>query len=161
MSRGPILTLVAVLALGAALFGLNLAAGGGPTPTPESAAASAPTAPEVDAPLKADAPLEADAPEADAPDSGTAPDLPATGRFDGTTAGGVPVTIWVDGERARASVCDDETIEYWLTGTARDGRVEATGKNGARLDGRYADGRVTGTTQVPGHPAWTYTAGPR
>lgn len=157
MSRGPLLTLIAVLALGVVLLGVNFASGGS-TPPAESAAASAPAAP-------ADAP-EAAAPEAAAPAADSADDAPATfpanARYDGVTdPRAVPVTLWVEGDRARAYVCDNKGIEVWLNGTARDGVVYATGKNGARLDGRYEGGEVGGNVWVPGYPQWTYTARPQ
>lgn len=157
MARGPVITLVAVFALGAALLGVNVAASV-PTPALSTAAESE------------SAPAPAEAPEAASPGSaaspGTAPArraFPAKARYGGVTAGGraVPVTIWVDGGRARIYVCDNREIEQWLYGTARDGVVAATGENGGRLDGRYSEGKITGTVQVAGYPDWSFTARPR
>ncbi len=151
MPRGPLLTLLAVFALGAAMLGVNIAASD-PAAPPDttSAAATAPAASSGEATTTAAA-----APTA-APDP-----FPDRARYVGeaqTATGTIPVSITIDGDRAKVYVCDNRRIEAWLQGSARDGLVDARGRGANHLTGRHEGTQITGTVQITGYPEWSFTA---
>ena len=152
MPRGPVLTLLAVFALGAVMLGINIAASEpGAPPDTTAAAATAPAASAGAPAASAGAPAASAAPEA----------FPARARFVGeaqTANGTIPVSITVDGDRAKVYVCDNRRIEAWLQGSARDGLVDARGRGANHLTGRYGGAQVTGTVQLAGYPEWSFTA---
>jgi hypothetical protein len=151
MSRGPVLTLLAVFALGAVMLGINVAASE-PGAPPDTAAATGTVASAGAPPASAEAPTAATA----APDP-----FPARARFVGeaqTANGTVPVSITVDRERAKIYVCDNRRIEAWLQGSARDGLVDARGRGANHLTGRHEGTQIAGTVQITGYPEWSFTA---
>jgi hypothetical protein len=146
MVRGPVLTLLAVFAVGAVMLGINVAASE-PETAPETTAGAATPAASVGA----QAPTTAPAPVP----------FPARGRFVGeaqTANGTIPVSVTVDGDRAKVYVCDNRRIEAWLQGSARDGLVDARGRGANRLTGSHDATRITGTVQITGYPPWSFTA---
>ncbi|WP_337587881.1 hypothetical protein [Nocardia brasiliensis] len=72
-------------------------------------------------------------------------------------ATGAPITlsITVEGGRAIAYACDGASVESWLQGSAVNGTLTLTGKNEARLDGRYDGTTVTGTLAL-GAKKWEF-----
>jgi serine/threonine-protein kinase len=154
-----VLTLLAVFALGAVMLGINTAASEpGAPPDTTAAEATAPAASTGAPPASAGAPPSAGAPLA--PTAAAEP-FPARGRFVGearTANGAVPVSITVDGERAKVYVCDNRWIEAWLQGSARDGLVDARGRGANHLTGRHEGTQITGSVQVTGYPEWSFTA---
>jgi hypothetical protein len=102
MVRGPVLTLLAVFAVGAVMLGINVAASE-PETAPDTTAAAATPAASAGAPTSTTA-------AAPAP-------FPARARFVGeaqAASGTIPVSITVDGDRAKVYVCDNRRIEAWL-----------------------------------------------
>src|SRR4051812_21807900 len=157
MPRGPALTLLAVFALGAVMLGINIAASEpGAPPDTAAAAATGPAASTGAPPASGEAPTATTAATTAAPDP-----LPARARFVGeaqTANGTVPVSITVDGERAKVYVCDNRRIEAWLQGSARDGLVDARGRGANHLIGRHEGTQIAGTVQITGYPEWSFTA---
>jgi hypothetical protein len=64
--------------------------------------------------------------------------------------GGAAVAISVHAGKAVAYVCNGHAVAAWLRGTAKDGKLELTGKNGARLDVSYRTGKATGSITADG-----------
>jgi hypothetical protein len=151
--RGPVLTLVATLGLAMTLVLVNGATTPDASPAPGPATPAAVAAPS---PAPAEPAQAAPAPVPEPPAA-----FPAEAEFVGdaeTAKGPVPVTITVDGGRAKAYVCDGRRIEAWLRGTAADGAVELTGRKGARLSGTLDGDTVAGSLRLPGYPEWTFSA---
>jgi hypothetical protein len=68
-----------------------------------------------------------------------------------TTSGGGAVAISVHAGKAVAYMCNGHAVAAWLRGTAKAGKLELTGKNGARLDVSYRTGKATGSLMADGH----------
>lgn len=150
MSRGPLVTLVLVVVAAAVLLMVNLTTG-----SPAPSGASAPAAPAATAPPASTAETAA---AADTPTQ-----FPARVKYVGeveTANGQVPISLTVQGDRAKIYVCDNEQIESWQQGSARDGQIEATGRGSDHLTARLDGDRLTGTVLVSGHPEWTFAATP-
>ncbi|WP_342448141.1 hypothetical protein [Nocardia brasiliensis] len=85
--------------------------------------------------------------------------FPAKADYVGTVAPatGAPITlsITVEGGKAIAYACDGASVESWLQGIAVDGTLKLTGRNEARLDGRYDGKTVTGTLTL-GARKWEF-----
>ena len=64
--------------------------------------------------------------------------------------GGAAVAISVHAGKAVAYVCNGHAVAAWLRGTAKAGKLELTGKNGARLDVSYRTGKATGSIMADG-----------
>ncbi|MFI9510845.1 hypothetical protein [Nocardia sp. NPDC052566] len=152
---GPWLTLAAVAVLGIALVVINMSKDSEPAAqnantgvTTTSAAAAPPTtAPQTTAPPTTAAPAK----------------FPAKADYVGAiaqqTGGAITVSITVQGDKATAYACDGKSIESWLQGSAIDGVLQLTGKNGAKLDGRLDGTAVRGTLYL-GDKKWDFTAPP-
>jgi hypothetical protein len=67
-----------------------------------------------------------------------------------TDSGGGAVAISVHGGQAVAYMCNGHAVAAWLKGTAKAGKLELTGKNGARLDVSYRTGKATGSIMADG-----------
>jgi hypothetical protein len=64
--------------------------------------------------------------------------------------GGASVAISVHAGKAVAYVCNGHAVAAWLRGTAKGGKLELTGKNGARLDVSYRTGKASGSITADG-----------
>lgn len=149
--RGPVITLAAVAALGGGLWLAN-------------------TSQEV-APAAAPAPVVAttvdDTPTPPSPPPQPAPvQFPATAAYAGvieTPTATITVDITVNGDNAVAYVCDGDTLELWLRGTATDGALALADSGAdARLEGRLrrdgGGGPAVGATLWIGERKWDFTA---
>ena len=74
-----------------------------------------------------------------------------------TDSGGGAVAISVHGGKAVAYMCNGHAVAAWLRGTAKAGKLELTGKNGARLDVSYRTGKATGSIMADG-TKYTFSA---
>jgi hypothetical protein len=171
-ARGPVLTLLAVLAVGAAVFGVNtVVAGGGTeqavTPAAQQAPAADPYAASDGYGAPAADPYGAvpeaapeGAPEAAVPEAAPeqAPQAAAvTGAFAGRSAGNeVTLAVGMDGDKVVAYVCDGKKIESWFEGTSADGKLQLRGKDG-ELTADATDTAVLGTVAV-GDKSWPFAA---
>jgi serine/threonine-protein kinase len=54
-------------------------------------------------------------------------------------------------------MCNGHAVAAWLRGTAKAGKLELTGKNGARLDVTYRTGKATGSIVADG-TKYTFSA---
>ncbi|GAA4548960.1 hypothetical protein [Pseudonocardia xishanensis] len=171
--HGPVLTLLAVLAVGVSVFAVNtvVAAPAEQTVTPAAQSApaadssgdayggsygGAPAAPQQAAP-------QAAAPQA-APQTatGSAPTAaPAVaGTFAGRSAGNeVTLAVGVEGGRVVAYVCDGKKIESWFEGTDNGGELQLSGVDG-ELTANATEGAVLGTVSV-GDKSWPFSAQPK
>lgn len=132
---GPLLTLLAVVALAVALLGVNTAVESAPAPAPVAAPAPAPT---------------------QAPPTTPPPAIEAA--FAGRTAGNeATVAIAVKDGRAVAYVCDGKKVEAWLEGTADGPTLSLQGPDGATVTGEVSDGAVFGEATVQ-EKRWPYSA---
>lgn len=171
-ARGPLLTLLAVLAVGAAVFTVNaVLVGPGPaaqvpaqvvTPAaqqdPYGASDGYGAAPAADPYGAAPAPAPEQAPQpAQAAPAPAAQAAPVTGAFAGRSAGNeVTLAIGRDGDRVVAYVCDGKKIESWFQGTTTDGKLQLSGTDG-ELTADTTDTAVLGTVAVGGK-SWPFSA---
>lgn len=66
----------------------------------------------------------------------------------------VGVVVDQDDDKVLAYVCDGKSLGTWFTGRPNDdGTLALTAADGARLSGRIAGGRLTGTVILPGDAA--------
>ncbi|MGH3822322.1 MAG: hypothetical protein ACRDRA_05720 [Pseudonocardiaceae bacterium] len=141
-NRGPIITLLAVVALAAVLFLANTTrqsqtAGqntGAPPPTPTSPV----TTPPITAPPPEAAPQQAT----------------YTGRTGGNEA---TIAIAVQGDQAAAYVCDGRRVEAWLQGTISGDQLSLQGARGANATGTLEGDSIVGTVSLGGKQ-WPYSA---
>lgn len=75
------------------------------------------------------------------------------GEVDG---GGASIAISVKDGVAVAYLCDGKKTEIWLQGTAEDGKLSLTAKNGETLTGTFGGGKATGTITASGKK-WSFT----
>ena len=64
--------------------------------------------------------------------------------------GGAAVAISVHKGKAVAYVCNGHAVAAWYRGTAAHGKLNLTGKNGARLSVDYGSGKATGSVMADG-----------
>jgi hypothetical protein len=155
-------------------------AGGTPLPalsasaTPSASSAS-PTAPASSATATATATASAPASVAPASVAPAAPttapaivptatasvyqaDVPAKADYVAqVNGGGAAVAISVHAGKAVAYVCNGHAVAAWYKGTAKGGKLNLTGKNGARLDVSYRTGKATGSLMADG-TKYTFSA---
>ena len=142
--RGPLITLAAVVALGAGILTVDISQEPDPVVpgTPVAASTPAPTTPAPAPP---------------------APELPAKADYVGkipTADGTITLDISVQGDKAVAYACDGNSIESWLRGSAVNGAVSLAGKDGtSRLEGRLDGKAIVGTLWI-GQKKWAFTAEP-
>lgn len=153
--RGPLATLLAVAATGAAVVATNVVLTAGPSDVEQQAALSANSTGYGSGGSGAAAPAPAaPAPAAEAP---AAPAAPA--RYDGRTAGDeVTVQVTVENGKAKAYICNaDKGIEAWVNGTAADGKLQMTGKDGSSVEATSDGTAVFGTARSHGK-SWPFSA---
>ena len=143
----PLLTLVAVVVLGAGLLTFNTVTNPASQQTAAPAEAAGPPAAEP----QAAAPAEPAAPAVEPP---TVAELVYAGRSSGNE---VTVAIAVLSGRAVAYFCDGDEVEAWLEGTLEGDRLSLTGKNGAAITGTV-DGDASFGTVGAGGKSWPYSA---
>ena len=147
MRIGPLLTLCAVAALGIGIVLVNLSQAPEPAKQSDTAAASTTAAGQAN-------PVPAPPPPVQFP---TKADY--VGKIP-TASGVITVEISVSGTKAIAYVCDGNTIEAWLRGSAENGVVNLVSKDKAsRLEGRLQGDSVVGTLWI-GQKNWDFTAAP-
>jgi hypothetical protein len=64
--------------------------------------------------------------------------------------GGAAVAVSVHGDKATAYICNGHAVAAWLKGTAKDGKLNLTGSNGARLQVSYRKSKATGYIMADG-----------
>lgn len=149
--KGPFVTLLAGVAVAAVLFGLSVAAKRVNTAqaVSETPNTPGPVASQLAAPPS---PTPAPAPTTPPPPVGPT-EATYAGRVDG---GAAALAIVVKNDRVVAYLCDGRRLEAWLQGTAVDGKLALTGKNGETLTGTYTAASATGTVTAAGR-TWTFT----
>ena len=157
----PIVTLLAVVLLGAGLLGVNVVNNPGETAseaTGETAGGTGAPAGQAAAALPGAPPLPAaeppPVPAADAPAA-----APAVGEkaYTGRSAGDeVTVAVAVKDGKAVAYVCDGEKVEAWLEGTLTGETLALSGKTGT-VTGTLDDKAAFGTVVVDG-AEWPFSA---
>jgi hypothetical protein len=151
-TKGPLLTLLAVVVLALILLAVNL--------TTKSDDATSPAAGGSTGAPAAPPPAQAAPPAAPPADAGTP--IPAqakyTGKTSGRKAGEASVAVAVKDGKASAYLCDGKKLESWLKGDVQGSSVTLTGKNGS-LTGKYENGQLTGNVTVDGL-SWAFSATP-
>jgi hypothetical protein len=143
--KGPIITLVAGLAVAAVLMVLNLTGTNDDGSTPTGTVGNAASTPAVAATTPAAAPTTA------AP----APQVTYAGKVNG---GGATIAIALKDGKAVAYLCDGRSTEAWLQGTAANGQLSLTGAGGATLTATYGNGRAAGTISAKSRE-WAFSVG--
>ena len=146
--KGPIITLVAGLAVAAVLMVLNLTGtNDDDAALPTDAVGNAGSAPSADATTPSAAPTTA------------APAPAPAGTYAGkVTGGGATIAIALKDGKAVAYLCDGRSTEAWLQGTAANGELALTGAGGATLTATYGNGRVEGDISAKGRQ-WAFSVG--
>ncbi|CDO08364.1 hypothetical protein BN977_03183 [Mycolicibacterium cosmeticum] len=147
-SKGPLVTLAAVVALGGGLWAVNVQH---TPPEPASAAAAArPAATAAVSPTPKPAPPPPAAPDPFAAKANFAGKIP-------TATGTITLEITVRGTEAVAYACDGRAIEAWLRGSARGGALALSSKGAtSSLTGEHHGNTVTGTLKI-GEKSWKFT----
>jgi hypothetical protein len=156
--NGPLITLLLGAGLAAVLFLLSMQAtrisNAATGPVANSAAAGDTAAvppPSGPDPVPGTEPVPArSAPVPDAPEVAKEP-LARPASLSATWAGRLrpgSLAISINDGKAIAYLCDGKRLEAWLKGTATDGSLALTGKNGATLVGRFSKSQATGTVTV-------------
>jgi hypothetical protein len=121
------------------------------SPAPTTAAPTSP-APATTA---ATSPAPATAPETSQP---THAYVPPKADYVGTVnGGGAAVAISVHGTKAVAYICNGHAIAAWLRGSAANGKLTLTGKNGSHLNLDYRKANATGSIAADGSQ-YTFSA---
>jgi hypothetical protein len=141
--NGPLITLLAGLAVAAVLLTLSITAARNARSTN---AAQNDTAGAGAAPTTTAASPEG---SATAPTAGNAPLAGPVAYAGKVVGGGATLAIAAKDGKAIAYLCDGKKVEAWLQGPAAGGTMSLTGKNG-NLTGTYANGVVTGTITAGG-----------
>jgi hypothetical protein len=126
--------------------GSSTPGGGASAAAPATTSATTPAATKTTAP--AGTTTTAPAATASVPQADIPPKADYVAR---TTSGGGAVAISVHAGKAVAYMCNGHAVAAWLRGTAKAGKLELTGKNGARLDVSYRTGKATGSLMADGH----------
>jgi hypothetical protein len=171
-TRGPVLTLLAVLAVGVAVFAVNTVLSPTTSTIDAAAAPLAASAPADGASGSPDgygevAPAPADpqaAPAAQAP-AAQAPATPAPARpavaataFAGRSAGNqVTLSVGLKDGQVLAYVCDGKDVEEWLTGTMEGSSLTLTGSDGTSMTADTTQDSVLGNVSVGGK-SWPFAA---
>ena len=127
-----------------------------PATAPATVPATAPATVPATAPatVPATAPGTVPAATASVPKADVPPKADYVARTD---SGGAAVAISVHAGKAVAYMCNGHAVAAWLKGTAKAGKLELTGKNGARLDVSYRTGKATGSIMADG-TKYTFSA---
>ena len=164
--RGPLFTIAAVALLGLILIAVNVFNGDddNSTPTASTNSTSADRSGQSGtAPSGDDSGAGKTGNDDTGNDGGPAGDLfPAKGKYVGTLppepSGSMTLSVTVDGDKALAYACDGDTFESWLSGSAKDGKLDLAGKNNARMTGTLDGTDVVGVLNL-GQKRWNYTVG--
>jgi hypothetical protein len=134
-SRGPLITLGAVVILAALLLVANTLAGGPASPT---SAAATPAGSATSAPPAGSAATPSPTPQP--------PPAPVQAVFAGVTSGDeATLAVAVSAGQAAAYLCDGANVEAWLQGTVTGDQIALTGRNGAGLTASIAGPAMLGT----------------
>lgn len=148
---GPVVTLVAVAALGAGIWAFNAFQEPQPAPSAKSVAAATTTATPPVPPLSS------------TPTPPALPAFPAKANYVGkipTANGHITLEITINGAKSVAYACDGKSVEVWLRGSAANGLLALKSKDSAsNLDGHLDDGAVVGTLTIGGD-SFEYRATP-
>jgi hypothetical protein len=120
------------------------ASGTAPATTPATTPATAPAAATTTAPASA----PATTPAAAASSSTNAP--PQADYVAQVNGGGAAVAISVHKGKAVAYVCNGHAVAAWYRGTATNGKLDLTGKDGARISVDYGSGHAAGSLTADG-----------
>ena len=145
----PLITLLSGAVLGIALLIASMLAT--PSKTPASyAAANTPTAASTPATVPSSPTAQSSA--SSAPTTTASANALVRADYAGRVKGGVhaSVAISIHGTQAIAYACNGSVVEAWLKGTAIDGQLVLTGKNGARLNAGYDSRRAFGDVYADG-----------
>ena len=119
-----------------------------PTTAPATAPAVTPTSASAPAPATtAAAPATTAAAPASTSTSYVPPQADYVAQVNG---GGAAVAISVHKGKAVAYMCDGHAVAAWYRGTAKNGKLDLTGKDGARISLDYGSGHATGTLTADG-----------
>ena len=148
--RGPLVTLGAVAALGVGILIANI------SQENQSAAPATPVA---------ESPTTTAAAQAPTPSTPTTPPAPPAFPVKADYVGKIPISsgvitleITIDGEKAVAYACDGNTVEVWLSGSAKNGVLNLANKgNTSRLEGRHEGNAVVGTLSID-QKSWDFKA---
>ncbi|GIJ78841.1 hypothetical protein SAMN05443287_104161 [Micromonospora phaseoli] len=170
----PLLTLLSGAMTAAVLFtmsaqasppGTQPVAGGGPPAAAPSAEADAEADVDAEVPTEEEsADLDDERPGVTSPP--TDPDASSAGtevasveqNWIGELENGATIAISVKDGKAEAYVCDGQSMELWLSGTVKDGKIELTGED-AKLSGVIRGDSASGE-MVVGVRRWKFTARP-
>ena len=127
----------------------SAASGTAPATTPATASTGAPASAPAVTPTSASAAAPGTTPTATASTSNSyvPPQADYVAQVNG---GGAAVAISVHKGKAVAYLCNGHAVAAWYRGTAAHGKLNLTGKNGARLSVNYGSGKATGSVMADG-----------
>jgi hypothetical protein len=152
-TRGPILTLLAIVGLAFVLLAVNMNASGEEATDANARAAGTTTAPPAAPPPVA----PADSPPAVS--SGFPRQASYAGRTAGRKPGEATVEIAIRNGAVTAYLCDGKKLESWLNGDVSGSSMTLRGKGTNELTATLRSGTVSGTVSVNG-VQWQFNAEP-
>ncbi|WP_445184550.1 hypothetical protein ACTXG6_40260 [Pseudonocardia sp. Cha107L01] len=157
-TRGPILTLLAIVGLAFVLLAVNMNAS-----REEATDANASAAGTTSVPPAVPPPVAPAAPPPAAPPPAVSSDFPRqasyAGRTSGRKAGEATVEIVIRNGAATAYLCDGKKLESWLNGDVSGSTMTLRGKGTNELTATLRSGTVSGTVSVSG-VQWQFNAEP-
>ncbi len=161
----PLLTLLSGAVTAAVLFTMSAQASP-PGTQPAAGGVRRDAEADPDAAAPDEEPSDADARRPAGTSPPTDPDSSSAGtevtsveqNWIGELENGATIAITVKDGKAEAYVCDGRSMELWLSGTVRDGKIELTGKD-AKLTGVIRGDRASGE-MIVGVRRWKFTARP-
>jgi hypothetical protein len=147
----PYVTLLAGLALAAVVLGLSVRAKLDDAKAVAQQQAPATASPPPDTasqPPATASPADLAASPSAKPSPSRPPAAPLNVTWAGEVDGAGTLAITAKGDQAIAYLCDGRRLEVWFLGTARAGRLDLKGPDGARLAGTFGNGRAAGTVIV-------------
>ena len=148
--RGPLVTLAGLVVAFGIFFGINLMNSAPHQEVGEGYSSGSPSETEVpDQPTATEAAAPGASPTASAADDRAGDEFPDKIVYAGRTEdGSAAIAVAVLGGQAAAYFCDGSSVESWLRGTASEGELNLSSKDGDSLEARLDDSEIAGEIEV-------------
>jgi hypothetical protein len=149
--RGPLVTLAGLVAAFGIFFGINLANSAPHQEVGEGYSSGSPSATEAaDQPTAAtEAAASGTSPTESAADDRAGHEFPNKIAYAGRTEdGSAAIAVAVLGGQAAAYLCDGNSVESWLRGTASEGELNLRSKDGDSLEAKLDGSKITGEIEA-------------
>ena len=148
--RGPLVTLAGLVVAFGIFFGINLANSAPHQEVGEGYSSGSPSATEAaDQPTATEAAASGASPTKSAADDRAHDEFPNKIVYAGRTDdGSAAIAVAVLGCQAAAYLCDGNSVESWLRGTASEGEINLRSKDGDSLEAKLDGSKITGEIEA-------------